>query len=403
MNKNFDRVYFKKRILELGYKTEKDFLEQTLTPKTTLTHIKEGKCDLSSAMRLCVNLKCELNDLFVSTSTKALSSFKTIAIVAPESNTGISSFCVNLSLLLSKRKYKTMVIEYGGSSSIDFLHNLNKKNTVEIQGKFSLNDYTLFKHNDYLTSCYIEDANNFTKLDNIGIDLKLLTNKIDAYSNIERQNMFDQMNKGKYCNFFELLNDVRESQIIENMSLMSSEEIRKLLEYFSSEYNIEYFILNCRGITPISILSTSKPHFARSENFIKISDVVIAGYCTFKTNSENFHKLIELMNNQNIKVYILEFLRLRDAFFKLDKLKLNEYKKLRKQFNNSIYNRFNNFKNINFLPFSVDYIEGYTEFYSSNKNIYSIFSINEKSKIQKYKSIVRNIFEEIDTFLRDSK
>ena len=215
--------------------------------------------------------------------------------------------------------------------------------------------------------------------------------------------MFNQMKEGKYNQFFELLNEVRKSKIIDSMSLMSSEELRKLLKFFSLEYKIEYFILNCRGITPLSILTSNKIHYSRSENFIKISDVVIAGYCAFKTNSDNYHKLIEFISNQNVRICILEFLRLRNTFFKHDKTKLNEYKKLRKQFNSDIYNRYNNVKNIELLPFSIDYIEGYTEYYSSKKNIYNIFTVNEKAKIQKYKSIVRNILEEIDSFLRDNK
>ena len=53
------------------------------------------------------------------------------------------------------------------------------------------------------------------------------------------------------------------------------------------------------------------------------------------------------------------------------------------------------------LPLSIDYIEDYTRYYEKKYNIYKVLAVNEKAKIQKYKAVIRNIFEEIEPFLRD--
>lgn len=402
MGTNFNRNYFKKRIIELGFKTEKDFLEKTLTPKTTLVHIKEGKCDLSSALRICSILSCELNDLFPSNLSIKNNLFKTISIVTSETNIGISSFAFNLTLLLSKRKFKTMIIEYGSASSIDILNNLNLNYFEEKSDRYLNNDYSIYKHDNYLYSCIIENANNYTNLENIEIDLNLLTTKIDSLTDSEKIIFFNQIKNGDKTKLKDILENIRKDQILNALSLMKSNDLKAFLENLSNIYNIEYFILNCRGITPPSTLLDDKMHFSRSENFINISDIVVAGYCTYKTNIINFFKLIQWISQQNKKVFILEFMRLGNSFFKFDKNSFIEYKNNRMKFKEALISKYsNNLNYIKFLPLSIDYIEDYTKYYTKKYNIYKVLAVNEKAKIQKYKAVIRNIFEEIEPFLRD--
>lgn len=402
MSNNFNRNYFKKRIIELGFKTEKDFLEKTLTPKTTLTHIKEGKCDLSSALRLCSILNCELNDLFPSNISIKNNLFKTISIVASVTNIGISSFAFNLTLLLSKRKFKTMIIEYGSTSSIDILNNLNLNYFEEKSDRYLNNNYSIYKHDNYLYSCIIENANNYTNLENIEIDLNSLTTKIDSLTESEKIIFFNQIKNGDKTKLKDILENVRKDQILNALSLMKSNDLKAFLENLSKMYNIEYFILNCRGITPPNTLLDDKIHFSRSENFINISDIVVVGYCTYKTNIINLFKLIQWISQQNKKVFILEFMRLRNSFFKFDKNSFIEYKNNRMKFKETLISKYsNNLNSINLLPLSIDYIEDYTRYYEKKYNIYKVLAVNEKAKIQKYKAVIRNIFEEIEPFLRD--
>lgn len=351
----FDNSVFRKKLKDLGYKSENDFFDRTNTAKSTFQNVKIGKCDLVTAIRICKLLDCELSELFPSSnfSNYMFKSFKTIAIASPNANMGISSLSVDIALKLSSEGLKVMILEYGQTRLIDIISNFRKL-IIETEGYYSDNNYSISKFDDNFYCLSIEDANDFRKV-----------------------------------NGFESA-----SELIKKLSLISNEDLTNFLIKLNAIYRIDYFIFSCSGMNRSSVLNSSKKYIERSENFLKISDKVLIGFNTHLVDLESIKGLLKWMPINGQDIYLFETMRFTSEFFKNSEVKSN-YFSSREIYLKNLEELISVRENLHLLNTSIDYFRVHEKYHSTKYNLLKFYNNKNKLDLNNYKDQISSLINEL--------
>jgi hypothetical protein len=379
MTYNFNYAQFRTLIFDLGYKSEKNFFEETRTPKSTFQNIKNGTCDLSTVKRLCEILKCEITDLFPSDrllnvkNESYISKCKKIAVLSQRTGVGVTSFSVNLAQMLERRRYKTLIVELGESVSFDILekHNKNTKQKTTQIGDLSLE---INIHGPWLDSLQLTDSRDENSLFLFGLKPS-----------------------------FHSKNSV-------NLDLSSLKEI---FEELVKENHYDYIVFSCRRFPFASALQREFNHIFGPEQFVKLADIALVGFETHLVNINQIKLLIKWLSDLKIEIFVADFMRKKkDFFFNIeyeqnnpdayfDKILYNKITKERKSYLKTLSNTAKQYKNVHILKQFITFFDGHNEIYYLDRSVFSTVDSKLKSKVRNYKYQIKNLFEEIDAFERE--
>lgn len=371
MNYNFNYDKFRTLIFALGYKSEKNFFEETRTPKSTFQNIKNGSCDLSTVKRLCGILKCEITDLFPSDilfnakNESYVLKVKKIAILSTMTNIGVTTFSVNLAQMLERRRYKTLIVEVGNSTNFDILelHNRNTKFIPTIIGDSVLK---IKRHGPWLDSLRITDYKNDT------------SHKFNDQSGVNLE--------------------------LSNLEIMFEELVKK--------NHYVYIIFSCRGFPFHSLIEKRLDDMYGQEQLVKLADIALVGIETSRIKIERVKVLINWLCELKIEIFITEFMRKKKKWFTdtrdengedvtvFDKNNYDKYLTNQKEYFMILHDLAKQMKNVHIMEHFLTYF-GRSDFQYLSKSIFTTEDSKLKVSLRNYKYQVKNLFDELDSFERE--
>lgn len=371
MNFNFNYEKFRALIFDLGYDSEKMFFEETRTPKSTFQNIKNGSCDLTTVKRLCGVLKCEITDLFPSErlldykNEQYVSRVKKIAVLSVTTGVGVTTFSVNLAQMLERRKYKTLIVEIGESSSFDILELHNKKSkTITI--KIADSSLDVKRHGNWLDSLRLYNHSSST------------SNELNSENGIN----------------FELTN------------------LKMIFEELVKKNHYDYIVFSCKHFPFHTLIEKGIDDIHGQVQLVKLADIAIVGLDTKKVKIERAKLLIKWLCNLNIEIFISEFMRAKKDMFTytryqnnekvayFDKLLYRKYITDQKKYFKILHDVSSQDKNVHVLEQFLSYF-GDISLENLGKSIFKTQDSLLKKAVRNYKYQVKNIFEEIDSFERE--
>jgi DNA-binding Xre family transcriptional regulator len=379
MKYNFDEMKFRRLITDSGYKSENQFLEKTEMPRSTFHNIKKGKCGLYTVLKLCESLGCEVSDLFPSEkiinerNIEYVSKCKKISVFSDMTSIGVTTFSVNLAQLLEKKKYKTLIVEVSNSANFELLTSQSEKTVIIDFLCFDIG-LKIHRHSPWLDSLPLRDLRE------------------QIYIN---ENFPNSVWK------------------IENAVDLSLKNLENIFESLIKNMHYEYIIFSCIRFPKAVYYLDKYNRIEGPEQFPKLSDTVIFGYDSHFLKFGQIELIIDWLSKYKAEVFMVDFRRRkRESFFMsytdepdsetyFDKDLYLQCESERKDFKKDFLELMKTNEKLHHLRPYISFFSHY-QMMSLNRSIFSIDDTKLKSKVRSYKYQVKNIFDEIDSFERES-